>query len=61
MEWTESLRLCSKVLRLLLVFNPVEIELIHGEKVREVQCLGQCCFTLGMEAVSTVSVGSVLE
>lgn len=41
MEWTQSLGFCSKVLRLLLVFNPVEIELIHGGKVRKVQCLGQ--------------------
>lgn len=40
MEWTQSLEFCSKVLRLSLVFNPVEIELIHGGK-RKVQGLGQ--------------------
>lgn len=61
MEWTQSQGFCWKVLRLLLVFNPVEIELIQGEKVRKVQCLGQCFFTLSMETVSTVSVTSLLD
>lgn len=43
------------------MFNPVEIELIHGEKARKVQCLGQCFFTLNMETVSKVSVTSLLD